>query len=81
MNQLARDIREMLELEGYQTIKQIHERYANLWSEKTIRNSLRQLRNKGITERIPNIYDMRQGGYRIKREKEDVFITQPVKVE
>lgn len=69
---LAREIYEMLQKEGHQTIRQIHRRYIHAWSASTIRKALRELRNDELVERIPNILDMRQGVYRIKKADKDV---------
>jgi len=83
VNYLAREILELLEDKGSQSIQQLKARYVEDWSARTFGYAIRQLKDADVIERIPNLMDMRQGAYRIKKAKavETEIITEPIEVE
>lgn len=71
VNYLAREILQLLEDEGSQSIQHLKARYIEDWSARTFGYAISQLKEADLIERIPNLMDMRQGAYRIKKVKTD----------
>lgn len=69
VNYLAREILDLLENEGMQTIPQLNARYKYKWSLRTLRYAIKQLKDEDLVERIPNLMDMRSGAYRLKKAR------------